>query len=99
MAKKQDSRQTSVTKRAGSSSERSRKATARDFEGASSIAMTRNKIVVTRVNSVNTPGKYVKTETRTYFDKTPGNLRAAAEAESKAVRGGKFKNYKTSLKN
>lgn len=96
---KQNKRQTSAVTKSAKSPERGRKATQKDFAGASSISMTKNKIIVTRINSRNAPGEYVKTETRTYFDKTPENLRVAAEAESKAVKGGKFKSYKTSLKN
>ena len=41
------------------------------FDGASEVRLTKNKIVVTRTKTNNKPGKYERSETREYIDKTP----------------------------
>ncbi len=46
------------------------------FTGATEIALTDNKIVVTRQQSKNIKGKFEKREVREYHDKTPANMSA-----------------------
>lgn len=46
------------------------------FTGATEVAITDNKIVVTRQKSKNVRGKYEKREVREYHDKTPANMNA-----------------------
>lgn len=46
------------------------------FAGASEIAMTENKIAVTRSSSKSSNGKYSEKTTREYHDRTPENMRA-----------------------
>lgn len=46
------------------------------FAGASEIAMTQNKIAVTRSSSKSSNGRYSERTTRDYHDKTPENMRA-----------------------
>jgi len=46
------------------------------FTGATEVALTDNKIVVTRLQSKNVKGKFEKREVREYHDKTPANMNA-----------------------
>ncbi len=47
---------------------------------ATAVGATKNKIVVTRVTSENSPGRYVRTEERLYYDQTPENLRKLSKS-------------------
>ena len=46
------------------------------FTGAKEVAITENKIAVTRTVSKNVNGRYEKREVREYHDKTPANMAA-----------------------
>ncbi len=46
------------------------------FTGATEVAITDNKIIVTREKSKNVKGKFEKREVREYHDKTPANMNA-----------------------
>lgn len=62
------------------------------FTGATEVAITDNKIIVTRQKSKNVQGKYEKREVREYHDKTPSNMTAlnrkltAAEPKKVSVK-------------
>lgn len=46
------------------------------FDGASEIALTENKIVVTRTQKINKNGRYENRTVREYLDHTPENAEA-----------------------
>lgn len=76
-AKKTTAKCTKTNKARSSARRTPAKRTKKDiFEGATEIAITDNKIVVTREKSRNVQGKFEKREVREYHDKSPANLNA-----------------------